>query len=66
MVTSRTTRSTRPISRPNTSTASTPSRRVEVYFDEAGFYRLNCNVDDHLTLHGMQEIVEVKPADAAS
>ena len=32
---------------------------VTVLFDEPGYYRLNCNVDDHLTQHGMQAIVEV-------
>lgn len=35
---------------------------VTVLFDEAGFYRLNCLVDDHLTAHGMQAIVEVTEA----
>lgn len=32
---------------------------VTVMFEEAGFYRLNCLIDDHLTAHGMQAIVEV-------
>ncbi len=32
---------------------------VEVDLAEPGYYRLNCNVDDHLTTHGMQAIVEV-------
>jgi plastocyanin len=32
---------------------------VTVLFEEPGFYRLNCLVDDHLTEHGMQAIVEV-------
>lgn len=32
---------------------------VVVDFEEPGFYRLNCLVDDHLTLHGMQAVVEV-------
>lgn len=35
---------------------------VTVLFEEAGFYRLNCLVDDHLTEHGMQAIVEVTDA----
>ena len=33
---------------------------------EPGFYRLNCNVDNHLTQHGMQAIVEVLNADGSS
>lgn len=32
---------------------------VEVELAEPGYYRLNCNVDDHLTRHAMQAIVEV-------
>ena len=32
---------------------------VTVWFEEPGFYRINCLVDDHLTEHGMQAIVEV-------
>ena len=32
---------------------------VTVRFDEPGYYRLNCLVDDHLTAHGMQAIIEV-------
>ena len=32
---------------------------VTVLFEEPGFYRLNCLVDDHLTAHGMQAVVEV-------
>lgn len=32
---------------------------VTVLFEAPGFYRLNCLVDDHLTEHGMQAIVEV-------
>jgi uncharacterized cupredoxin-like copper-binding protein len=32
---------------------------VTVLFEEPGFYRLDCLVDDHLTEHGMQAIVEV-------
>lgn len=35
---------------------------VTVLFDEPGFYRLNCLVDDHLTAHAMQAIVEVTDA----
>lgn len=35
---------------------------VTVLFEEPGFYRLNCLVDDHLTEHGMQAIVEVTEA----
>jgi plastocyanin len=35
---------------------------VTVLFEEAGFFRLNCLVDDHLTAHGMQAIVEVTEA----
>lgn len=30
-----------------------------VDFDDPGFYQLNCLVDNHLTEHGMQAIVEV-------
>jgi plastocyanin len=35
---------------------------VTVLFEEPGYYRLNCLVDDHLTLHSMQSIVEVTEA----
>lgn len=35
---------------------------VTVLFEEPGFYRLNCLVDDHLTAHGMQAVVEVSEA----
>lgn len=35
---------------------------VTVLFEEAGFYRLNCLVDNHLTEHGMQAVVEVTEA----
>lgn len=35
---------------------------VSVQFEEPGLYRLNCLVDDHLTAHGMQAIVEVTDA----
>lgn len=36
---------------------------LTVHFVEPGFYRLNCLVDDHLTAHRMQSIVEVTPSD---
>jgi uncharacterized cupredoxin-like copper-binding protein len=32
---------------------------LTVDFEDAGFYQLNCLVDNHLTEHGMQAIVEV-------
>ncbi|MDJ0769083.1 MAG: hypothetical protein QNJ12_09825 [Ilumatobacter sp.] len=32
---------------------------LTVFFEEPGFYRLHCSVDDHLTVHGMQAIVQV-------
>lgn len=32
---------------------------VTVLFEEPGYYRLNCLVDNHLTEHDMQVIVEV-------
>lgn len=32
---------------------------VTARFDDAGFYQLNCLVDDHLTVHGMQTLIEV-------
>lgn len=32
---------------------------VTVLFAEPGVYRLNCNVDDHLTRHGMRALIEV-------
>ncbi|MEO6571286.1 MAG: hypothetical protein ABIO83_07025 [Ilumatobacteraceae bacterium] len=35
---------------------------VTVLFDEAGYYRLDCLIDDHLTRHHMQSIVEVVDA----
>lgn len=35
---------------------------LTVLFEEAGFYRLNCLVDNHLTEHDMQAIVEVTEA----
>ena len=36
---------------------------LTVDFEEPGFYQLNCLVDNHLTEHGMQAIVEVKEPD---
>ena len=39
--------------------AAGASTSVTVLFEEPGFYRLNCLVDNHLTEHGMQAIVEV-------
>ncbi len=38
------------------------STSVTVLFEEPGFYRLNCLVDDHLTEHAMQAIIEVTGA----
>jgi plastocyanin len=35
---------------------------VTVLFEEPGFYRLNCLVDNHLTEHDMQAIIEVTDA----
>lgn len=35
---------------------------VTVLFEEPGFYRLNCLVDNHLTEHSMQAIIEVTEA----
>lgn len=32
---------------------------VTARFEEAGFFRLDCLVDDHLTEHGMQTFIEV-------
>ncbi len=40
------------------------SLTLTVDFEEPGFYRLRCNVDDHLTVHDMQVFIEVKAADA--
>jgi len=37
---------------------------VTVRFEEAGFFRLNCLVDDHLTAHEMQTFFEVTEPDA--
>jgi plastocyanin len=39
--------------------ASGGALSLTVYFDEAGYYQLNCLVDDHLTKHSMQALVEV-------
>ncbi len=36
---------------------------LTVLFEEAGFYQLNCLVDDHLTGHQMQSFVEVTDPD---
>lgn len=38
----------------------------ELDLEDPGIYRLNCNVDNHLTEHGMQAFVEVKQADGTS
>lgn len=35
---------------------------VTVLFEEPGYYRLNCLVDNHLTEHDMQAVVEVTDA----
>lgn len=37
---------------------------VVVDFEDPGVYRLNCNVDNHLTEHGMQAFIEVTEAGA--
>lgn len=37
---------------------------LTVLFEESGFFRLNCLVDDHLTAHEMQTFVEVTDPDA--
>ena len=52
-------------SRSCTAAAVAPGRHVERdgRLRDAGFYRLNCNVDNHLTEHDMQAIVEVTEAD---
>lgn len=42
------------------------SLQLVVQFEEPGYYRLRCNVDDHLTVHDMQVLVEVKNADGTS
>ena len=48
-----------------TGAAVGPGQTLEltVDFAQPGYYRLNCNVDDHLTRHDMQAIVEVIKAD---
>ncbi len=33
-----------------------------VMFEEEGIYQLNCLVDDHLTAHRMQALVQAEPA----
>lgn len=38
----------------------------ELDLEDPGIYRLNCNVENHLTEHGMQAFVEVKNADGSS
>jgi plastocyanin len=35
---------------------------VTVLFEDPGFYRFNCLVDNHLTQHDMQAIIEVTDA----
>jgi len=42
--------------------AAGASLDLVVDFVDAGIYRLNCNVDDHLTVYGMQELVQVAEA----
>lgn len=42
-----------------TPTAPGANATVTVQFDESGFFRLNCLVDDHLTEHEMQTFFEV-------
>lgn len=37
---------------------------VTVLFEEEGFFRLDCLVDDHLTAHGMQTFIEVTDPEA--
>lgn len=39
------------------------SLELTVFLGQTGFYRLQCLVDDHLTLHSMQNLIEVGPAD---
>lgn len=43
-------------------TAPGATSEVTVLFTEPGYFRLNCLVDDHLTTHRMQTIVEVVAA----
>ena len=40
------------------------SLMLTVDFDETGIYQLNCLVDNHLTEHGMQALVQVTEPDA--
>jgi len=40
------------------------STSLTVLFEQSGFFRLNCLVDDHLTAHEMQTFVEVTDPDA--
>lgn len=39
---------------------------IAVRFDEAGFFRLQCLVDDHLTVHRMQQVIEVTEPDSGT
>ena len=43
--------------------AVSPGDTLEVtaFLGQVGIYRLNCLVDDHLTLHDMQTLIEVDP-----
>ena len=36
------------------------------FLGQVGIYRLNCTVDDHLTTHSMQTLIEVAPAELTS
>lgn len=37
-----------------------------VDLEDPGYYRLNCNVDNHLTQHGMQAVIDVTNPDGTS
>ena len=39
------------------------SLELTVFLGQTGFYRLQCLVDNHLTEHNMQNLIEVGPAD---
>lgn len=39
---------------------------LTVDLEDPGVYRFNCNVENHLTEHGMQQYVEVRNADGSS
>ncbi|MGA1440852.1 MAG: hypothetical protein ACO4AY_08720 [Ilumatobacteraceae bacterium] len=41
------------------STRPGATSEVTVVFTEGGYFRLNCLVDDHLTVHRMQTVIEV-------